>query len=77
MSWFSLNEPFSANSAVDPGDIVNTKTALNDLGYYDPPEGIGMQPWTDSHGDRDVLPRDNSDGAMAGMRFATTDTRDP
>jgi len=32
---------------VDPGDIVNTKTALTQLGYYNPPKGIGIQPWTD------------------------------
>ena len=48
MSWFSLNEPFGSDYAVDPQDIVNTKTALNQLDYYDPPEGIGIQPWTDN-----------------------------
>lgn len=47
MSWFSLNEPFGSDYTVDPEDIVSTKTALKDLGYYEPPEGIGMQPWTD------------------------------
>ncbi len=32
---------------------------------------------TYSHGDRNIIPRDNSDTAMAAMRFAKTDTRDP
>jgi peptidoglycan hydrolase-like protein with peptidoglycan-binding domain len=47
MSLFSLNESFGSDYTVNPDDIVNTKTALNQLGYYDPPEGIGIQPWTD------------------------------
>lgn len=34
MSWFKLKEPMGTNYRVDSGDIVNTKRALNQLGYY-------------------------------------------
>lgn len=34
MSWFKLKEPVGTNYRVNPGDIMNTKQALNDLGYY-------------------------------------------
>ncbi|MGE5502439.1 MAG: peptidoglycan-binding domain-containing protein [Ignavibacteriales bacterium] len=47
MSWFKLKEPMGASYRVNPGDIVNTKTALTQLGYYKPPKGMGIQPWTD------------------------------
>jgi hypothetical protein len=47
MSWFKLKQPMGSAYTVDPGDIVNTKTALTQLGYYNPPKGIGIQPWTD------------------------------
>lgn len=47
MSWFKLKQPMGATYTVDPSDIVNTKTALTQLGYYKPPKGIGIQPWTD------------------------------
>ena len=32
---FSLNGPIGANYRADPGDIMNTKRALSQLGYYD------------------------------------------
>lgn len=47
MSWFSLNKAMGTNYTVDPGDIVNTKTALNQLGYYDVPDHRGVDDWTD------------------------------
>ncbi|OAN49782.1 hypothetical protein A6A04_18735 [Paramagnetospirillum marisnigri] len=47
MSLFSLKQPFGADYSVDPDDIVNTKSALNQLGYYEPPDDTGIQPWTD------------------------------
>lgn len=47
MSWCSLNEAMGSNDTVDPGDIVNTKTALNPLGYYAVPPDRGIDDWTD------------------------------
>ncbi|MCR6629232.1 MAG: peptidoglycan-binding protein [Magnetospirillum sp.] len=47
MSWFSLNKAMGTNYTVDPGDIVSTKTALNQLGYYDVPPHRGIDDWTD------------------------------
>lgn len=47
MSWFSLSKAMGTNYTVDPGDIVNTKTALNQLGYYDVPPHRGIDDWTD------------------------------
>ncbi|OAN55732.1 peptidoglycan-binding domain-containing protein [Magnetospirillum moscoviense] len=35
------------NYQVDPDDIVNTKQALNSLGYYDVPPERGIDDWTD------------------------------
>ncbi len=47
MSWFKLKEPMGTNYRVDPGDIVNTKQALTDLGYYKIPPHRGIDDWTD------------------------------
>jgi len=47
MSWFSLNKAMGTNYTADPRDIVNTKTALNQLGYYDVPPDRGIDDWTD------------------------------
>jgi len=47
MSWFSLKQPMGTNYRVDPGDIMNTKKALNQLGYYDVPRHRGIDDWTD------------------------------
>lgn len=47
MSWFKLKEPMGTNYRVDPGDIVNTKRALNRLGYYKAPPERGIDDWTD------------------------------
>lgn len=47
MSWFNLKDPMGTDHVVDPGDIVNTKTALNRLGYYDVPPDRGIDDWTD------------------------------
>lgn len=46
MSFFKLKQPMGSNYRVDPGDIVNTKSALNELGYYQIPER-GLDDWTD------------------------------
>ncbi|WP_173976545.1 peptidoglycan-binding domain-containing protein [Magnetospirillum sp. LM-5] len=47
MSWFKLKDPMGTNYRVDPGDIMNTKRALNHLGYYDVPPHRGIDDWTD------------------------------
>jgi len=47
MSGFKLREPMGTSYSVTPGDIINTKAALSQLGYYRVPEGLGIQPWTD------------------------------
>ena len=47
MSWFKLNEPMGSDYRVDSTDIVNTKQALNQLGYYDVPPHRGIDDWTD------------------------------
>lgn len=47
MSFFALKEPMGTNYQVDPDDIVNTKQALNRLGYYDVPPERGIDDWTD------------------------------
>jgi len=47
MSWFSLKKAMGTNYSVDPGDIVNTKKALSQLGYYDTPSHRGLDDWTD------------------------------
>lgn len=47
MSWFNLNKAMGTNYTVDPKDIINTKTALSQLGYYDVPPHRGIDDWTD------------------------------
>lgn len=47
MSWFKLHEPMGTNYVVTPSDIMNTKRALNQLGYYDVPPERGIDDWTD------------------------------
>lgn len=47
MSWFNLKNPMGTNYVVDPNDIISTKTALNQLGYYDVPSHRGIDDWTD------------------------------
>lgn len=47
MSWFKLKSPFGANYRVDPNDLMNTKRALSQLGYYDVPQHRGIDDWTD------------------------------
>ena len=37
-----LNKPFSSDSPVDDYDVKQVKRALNYLGYYTPPENIGL-----------------------------------
>lgn len=38
MSWFNFSKTMGSNYTVAPQDIVNTKTALNQLGYYPVPD---------------------------------------
>jgi hypothetical protein len=47
LSWFNLKQPMGTNYTVDPGDIINTKKALNQIGYYDVPPHRGIDDWTD------------------------------
>ncbi|HLO78105.1 MAG TPA: peptidoglycan-binding domain-containing protein [Magnetospirillum sp.] len=47
MSWFNLKKAMGTNYLVDSGDIVNTKKALSQLGYYDAPPHRGIDDWTD------------------------------
>ncbi|MBC7951845.1 MAG: peptidoglycan-binding protein [Rhodospirillaceae bacterium] len=47
MSWFNLKQTMGTNYTVDPGDIINTKKALNQIGYYDVPPHRGIDDWTD------------------------------
>lgn len=47
MSWFKLNAPMGTDYRVDPTDIVNTKKALHQLGYYKIPSHRGFDDWTD------------------------------
>lgn len=39
-----LNETIGSSYPTDPEDVWNVKTAMNDLGYYDPPASYGMTP---------------------------------
>jgi hypothetical protein len=48
MSWFKLKRPMDEYTNVDPGDIVNAKQALRDLGYYQPPIGNTIGAWVDN-----------------------------
>lgn len=47
MSSFQLKGPVGTSYRVDPGDLVNTKKALNQLGYYAIPPHRGIDDWTD------------------------------
>ncbi|NFV81882.1 peptidoglycan-binding domain-containing protein [Magnetospirillum aberrantis] len=47
MSWFKLKEPVGTNYRVDRTDLMNTKKALNQLGYYNIPPHRGIDDWTD------------------------------
>lgn len=47
MSRFTLKGPMGTNYRTDPSDILNTKQALNRLGYYDVPPERGIDDWTD------------------------------
>ncbi|MBF0326526.1 MAG: peptidoglycan-binding protein [Alphaproteobacteria bacterium] len=47
MSQFTLKDPIGTNYRVDPNDLMNTKRALNQLGYYNIPAHRGIDDWTD------------------------------
>lgn len=47
MSWFKLKDPIGTNYRVDKNDLMNTKRALNQLGYYNIPAHRGIDDWTD------------------------------
>lgn len=44
----TLNSPPGTNYRTDPNDLVNTKQALNRLGYYAVPPQRGIDDWADS-----------------------------
>jgi len=46
MSWFKLKRSVAPNVSVDPMDIVNTKMALNQLGYYERPKEDVFGDWS-------------------------------
>jgi hypothetical protein len=43
----NLKSPIGTNYRVDPNDLMHTKRALSDLGYYDVPPHRGIDDWTD------------------------------
>lgn len=43
----TLKFPIGTNYRVDPNDLMDTKRALSDLGYYDVPPHRGIDDWTD------------------------------
>lgn len=43
----NLKSPVGTNYRVDPNDLMDTKRALSDLGYYDIPPHRGIDDWTD------------------------------
>lgn len=43
----SLKSPIGTNYRVDANDLMDTKRALSDLGYYDVPPHRGIDDWTD------------------------------
>jgi len=43
----NLKSPIGTNYRVDPNDLMDTKRALGDLGYYDVPPHRGIDDWTD------------------------------
>ncbi|HTH17142.1 MAG TPA: peptidoglycan-binding domain-containing protein [Magnetospirillum sp.] len=47
MAAFSLRVPLGTNYRADPDDIMDTKRALNQLGYYAIPAHRGIDDWTD------------------------------
>ena len=49
MSWLKLKHPMDEYTSVDLGDIVPTKRALNQLGYYQPPIGNELGAWVDNN----------------------------
>lgn len=48
MSWFKLAQPMGEEYNANPRDIVNTKKALNQIGYYQQPFGGGFGDWVDN-----------------------------
>ncbi|BAE52836.1 peptidoglycan-binding domain-containing protein [Paramagnetospirillum magneticum] len=43
-----LNDTIGSSYPADPGDVLNVKTSMNNLGYYDPPAAYGLTPWPDT-----------------------------
>lgn len=48
MSWFRLKRSMATNVSADVQDIVNTKMALNRLGYYRRPSEGYFGDWVDA-----------------------------
>ncbi|MBI5119764.1 MAG: peptidoglycan-binding protein [Rhodospirillales bacterium] len=49
MSWLKLKRPMDEYTSVDLSDIVPTKRALKQLGYYQPPIGNELGAWVDNN----------------------------
>ncbi|MBI5163882.1 MAG: peptidoglycan-binding protein [Magnetospirillum sp.] len=47
MSWFKLKDPIGTSYRADFNDLMNTKRALNQLGYYEVPADRGIDDWVD------------------------------
>lgn len=47
MTWFNLKRQMASNAVATPEDTVNTKMALNQLGYYPQPESGTFGNWVD------------------------------
>ncbi|MBF0269080.1 MAG: peptidoglycan-binding protein [Alphaproteobacteria bacterium] len=46
-SAFKVRKVIGDDHSVDPDDTLNTKQALNRLGYYSPPQSYGLTPYPD------------------------------
>jgi hypothetical protein len=49
MAWLKLKRPMDEYTSVDLSDIVPTKRALKQLGYYQPPIGNELGAWVDNN----------------------------
>ncbi len=47
MSIFNLNSDVSRSAKLEEDDVLHTKIALNNQGYYDVPDSYGLTPYSD------------------------------
>lgn len=47
MSIFNLNSDVSRSAILEEDDVLHTKIALNNQGYYDVPKAYGLTPYSD------------------------------